>query len=110
MPASASGCALTSATSATAMQVSLKTIRVLADPRNDQASAVDAFQNGNDVHGENADPGKHEQQAEHAAETERCKTDEAREDHVGEDRGELGHHQHESVLRVPLHLGIVFFE
>src|SRR5436309_2769298 len=89
---------------------SSKTVHVFADARHDQPAAVDALQNRGDVQCDEPDPGEDEHQAQHAAEPERREADEAHHHDVGEQYQELGDHQHHAVLRVPLHLGVVFFE
>ena len=83
MPASATRCAFTTnrhaQASSAVLTASLKAVRVLADPGDDQASAVDALQDGDNVKREDADPGEDQQQAEHASEAERGEAHEARE-------------------------------
>jgi hypothetical protein len=67
-----SGCAFQTRTQATTMASVLEAIRVIAEPRNDQAAAIDPFQDGDDMKGKHADPPEHEEQAEHAADSHRA--------------------------------------
>src|SRR5690349_4618424 len=102
MPAMAIGCAYQQIASTAPIARILETIRVLADSWNDQPSAVDPFEDRDDVHGKDADPREHEEEAQHAPEPERRETDDARHHDVGEQQHELGDHEHDTVLRVPL--------
>src|SRR4030095_10765832 len=104
MARTATVCAFRTITHAMTAASALETIRVVAEPGNDQAPAVDARDDGGHVEGENADPREHEKETEYAAEAERRDGDDARQEHVGEQRRQLGDHQHDAVLRVALHL------
>src|SRR5437773_2087091 len=88
----------------------LETIRVIAQTWNDQSAAVQSLQDRNDVQSEDGDPAEHEKEAQHAAEPEGGERDEARHDEPADDHEQLGDHQHETVLRVPLRFGIGFVE
>src|SRR4051812_27609371 len=121
MPLSASGCALSAASQIAATRIrppetrrrttrGSEAIRVFADSRNDESSAVHALDDGDDVDREDADPREHQEEAEHAAEPERRQADDAGHEDVGEEQHELGHGKHDAVLRVPLHLGVVFLD
>jgi len=59
---------------------------------------------------ENTDPGEQHEKDEDAAEAERRQADEAREHRVRQDHDELGHHQDDAVLGMPLHLGVVLLD
>src|SRR5712692_4926651 len=84
--------------------------RVLAGGRDDQPIAVDRLDDGDDVQRQHADPGEHQQQAQHAPERERGETDETRDQEIDEQGDELGDHQHDPVLGVPLDLAVGFLE
>ena len=57
---------------------------------------------------EDANPREHEKKAEGAAQPERRKADDGRHQDVRDDQHQLCPHQHQAVLRVPLHLVILF--
>src|SRR5258708_14354887 len=99
-------CAFSTITHATRTASALETIRVFAEFWNDKASTIDAFDDGGDVQREDAYPGEDQEQAEDAADAERREADDAGEQHVTEQPDQLGDHQHDPVLRVPLQLGI----
>src|SRR5262249_31319222 len=84
-------------------------VRVLADSRNDQAAAVDAFEDRDHVQRQDADPREHEEHAEHTAESERREADDAGHGRVAEDHDQLGRHQHQAVLGMPLHVRVLLF-
>src|SRR6185295_593254 len=107
MPPSAITRAFNTIAAAAATRRSLQAVRVLADPGNDQPRAVDAFQDGDDVNGKHGDPAEDDEDAEHAAETERGEADHGRYHDVGEEQDELGNHEDDAVLGVPLHLGVL---
>src|SRR5881397_3906308 len=107
MPARTIGCASYSTASAITNATNLEAIRVVADSWNDEPRAVDAFQDRDDVDGEDPDPREDEKQAQHASQTERRQADDARDEDIGEEQDQLRDHQHDAVLRVPLHLGIL---
>src|SRR5438876_2093056 len=88
----------------------LEAIRVLADPWNDQAATVDAFDDGGDVEREDGHPREHEKDPEDAAEAKRCQAHDTGHHDVCEQCDELGDHQHEAVLGMPLQLGVVFLD
>lgn len=103
-------CAFQTTAHASATRMSLEAVRVLADSRNDQPSAADALQDGDRVQREDANPSEHKEQAEDTPEPERGKADHGRQHDVTEEQDELGNHEHNPVLGMPLDLGIVPLE
>src|SRR5260370_17592918 len=80
----------------------LRPVRVGTEPRHDQARAADAFDDRDDVHGEDGDPGEDEEKGEHAAEPERSEADDAGDDDVREQQDELGEGEPAAVPAMPL--------
>src|SRR5436309_261783 len=83
---------------------------VRADAGDDQPIAVDPFDDRDDVQRQDANPGEHEEQAQHTADAERREADDARDHDVNEQCDELGDHEHDAVLGVPLDLTVGFLE
>src|SRR5438876_8429306 len=106
MPASAIGCALNATISASATAAILKTVRVLADPGNDEALAVDPLDDRDDVDHQDRQPDEVHDQREEAADANRHAADD-RDHDERHPQHDLGGHQHEPVLGVPLHFGVV---
>src|SRR5665213_2408422 len=89
-----------SAAASSAIAAILEAVRVFTDARHDQARTVDAFDDCDDVQGENGHPGEGQDETEDAAEAERRHADEARHGDVEEQQDELGHREHDSVPRM----------
>src|SRR5204862_8218923 len=110
MARTATVCAFRTTTHATTTASALETIRVVAGSRDEQASAIDALDDGGHVQREYTDPRENLKETEDSAQAERRDGDDAGEEHVGEQRRHLGDHQHDAVLRVPLHLRILLLD
>src|SRR5437867_3513805 len=81
-------------------------VGILADAWHDEASAADPFHDRHDVQHEDANPHEYGEQAQHAPQAERRDADDARQKHDREPQNQLRDHEHDAVLRVPLHFAV----
>src|SRR5881396_822362 len=107
MPARASGWAFNMTTNPKTTRTTLEAVGVLTDPRDDEPFSVETHDDRGDVNGEDGHPDENDQQAEHATQTERREADETRQHAEREQDADLGHHQHDAMLGVPLNLEVL---
>src|SRR5258707_15677837 len=101
-----SAAAIISAASAAIETARLEPICVLADPWHDETRAIDTFDNRGDMQRGDRDPDEHAEEADNAPDAERRHADDRCHHREGEQKEQLGRHEDEAVLRVPLYFRV----
>src|SRR2546422_8438649 len=110
MPASARGCAASAAAIATTTRPILKAIRVLADPRDEEPLVVERLGDRHDVNDQNREPEARREQAEETAEAACRHADDARDESPADPQDDLGDHEDDPVLGVPLDVRVLLLD